>query len=614
MKKEKNNSLSDFNTCTARKVCMAAGPLLVSAALLLLSLSISGCNGTEEDRPQPESGIWGPPMGQDAPEDAFFHGEAEYAYYGADSPWNLRFFYGYFDDWEKRRGQRMMLDIMNNKFHDAEVYAKDVLGRDPENLEAMFNLSVALAHQNKFEEAMQYVNKSVDLGLSFGRYLAGPRTLLKPLVNSGLFQEYASGFNKTLLHGPMVGRVTEQSAAFWFRTAEESDVRVNLSVSPTMSPPAATGAGQSDAGRDYTVIATVDGLQSDTRYYYEVLVDGVVVSTPGDRSFRTYPSPGVETEFVVAFGGCSGFVPKNERMWRLIHQKEPLAFLAMGDNEYFNMINHANHSFAMQHYSYSRRQSRPEFRTLTSSASIYAIWDDHEFTDDIWLGPYVHKPFWKLPLLEQFRENWINPSYGTEEWPGVWHSFSIGDVDFFMLDGRFYRTNPYAKEPSKVNNYSEYPTMLGPEQRKWLLDELKQSEATFKVVASPVPWSYGAKPGSVDTWYGFREERDEIFNFLTDHQIEGVVLLSSDRHRSDAWKIERPNDYPLYEFTSGRLTNEHSHRLKPDALFGYNEKPSFGLLHFQMSGDDPEISYSIYSIDDEQIHTISLKKSELTGN
>ena len=611
MKKVEVHYLSESNQGMAKKTL---GPFLVSGTLILILLSIIGCNGTVEDRPQPESGIWGPPMGQEAPEDAFFHGDEEYAYYGADSPWNLRFFYGYFDDWEKRRGQRMMLDIMNNKFHDAEVYARNVIGRDPENLEAMFNLSITLAHQNRVEDAMQYVKKSVDLGLSFGRYLAGPRALLKPLVNSDVFQEYASGFHKTLLHGPMVGRVTEHSAAFWFRTAQESDVQINLSTSPAMSSIVSSGIGVSDSGRDYTVIISVDGLQSDTRYYYEVLVDGEAVSTPGNRSFRTYPSPGTETEFVVAFGGCSGFVPKNERMWSLIRQKEPLAFLAMGDNEYINMINHANHPFAMQHYSYSRRQSRPEFRALTSSTSVYAIWDDHEFTDDVWLGPYVHKPFWKLPLFEQFRENWINPSYGTEEWPGVWHKFSIGDVDFFMLDGRFYRTNPYAKGPSKVNNYSEFPTMLGPVQREWLLDELKRSKATFKVVASPVPWAYGAKPGSVDTWFGFREERDKIFNFLTEHQIEGVVLLSSDRHRSDAWKNERPDDYSLYEFASGRLTNEHYHRLKPDALFGYNEKPSFGLLHFKMSGDDPEISYSIYSIDDERIHSITLRKSELASN
>ena len=142
--------------------------------------------------------------------------------------------------------------------------------------------------------------------------------------------------------------------------------------------------------------------------------------------------------------GQDSFHP-NERIWNVIKQKQPLAFLAMGDNIYVSQHAHPYHPLALHNYTYYRRQSREEFRAFTSSSSIYAIWDDHEFTDDVWLGPFNHKPLWKLTLFEVFRNNWINPSYGTEEWPGCWQGFSIGDVDFFMLDGRFYRTNPYAK-------------------------------------------------------------------------------------------------------------------------------------------------------------------------
>ena len=84
----------------------------------------------------------------------------------------------------------------------------------------------------------------------------------------------------------------------------------------------------------------------------------------------------------------------------------------------------------------------------------------------------------------------------------------------------------------------------------------------------------------------FREERAEIFDFLAENRIEGVILISADRHRSDAWRIERPNGYPLYEFESSRLTNEAVHKLMPGALFGYNEKQSFGLLAFDTSVPD----------------------------
>ena len=136
------------------------------------------------------------------------------------------------------------------------------------------------------------------------------------------------------------------------------------------------------------------------------------------------------------------------------------------------------------------------------------------------------------------------------------------DVDFFMLDCRYYRTNPFGEER----------TMLGPVQKKWLLNGLKKSKPTFKVIASSVAWASGAKPGSRDTWDGFPEEREEIFSLIEDNAIDGVVLLSADRHRSEAWKIPRPNGYPLYDLMSSRLTNVHTHELVPGALFDYNDE------------------------------------------
>jgi len=202
-----------------------------------------------------------------------------------------------------------------------------------------------------------------------------------------------------------------------------------------------------------------------------------------------------------------------------------------------------------------------------------------------------------------FRENWVNPSYGGgEAQPGCWFAFSIGQVDFFMLDCRYYRTQD-----------SRPPTMLGPVQKAWLKEALGASKGTFRVIASSVPWAEGAKPGSKDPWQGYLEERNELFAFLAERKIGGVVLLSADRHRSDLWKIERPAGYPLYDFSSSRLTNIHTHGLMKGSLLGYNEKCSFGLLSFDTTKADPEVIYTIVTIDGEAVHTFGLKRSQLTG-
>jgi len=154
--------------------------------------------------------------------------------------------------------------------------------------------------------------------------------------------------------------------------------------------------------------------------------------------------------------------------------------------------------------------------------------------------------------------------------------------------------------------------MLGPVQKKWLFEQLRQSRATFKVLASPVPWDFYTKGDSLDTWNGFRDERNEIFGFLEDNKIDGVILISADRHRSDARRIDRQNGYPLYEFESSRLTNQHKHGVKPGAIFGYNKKQSFGLLTFDTTRPEPTVTYQIVSIDNEVIHTFTLKKSNIS--
>jgi len=171
-----------------------------------------------------------------------------------------------------------------------------------------------------------------------------------------------------------------------------------------------------------------------------------------------------------------------------------------------------------------------------------------------------------------------------------------------MLDGRYYRSDPRRENPS----------MLGEAQKKWLFNKLKSSQATFKVLASPVPWAFGAKPGSLDPWQGYKAEREQIFSSLEANKIDGVILLSADRHRSDVWKIERENGYDLYEFESSKLTNIHTHKLMPGALFGYNKKCSFGLLTFDTTKPDPQVIYQIINIDNEVIYNLSLKKSQLT--
>ena len=240
---------------------------------------------------------------------------------------------------------------------------------------------------------------------------------------------------------------------------------------------------------------------------------------------------------------------------------------------------------------------------MTARTAVYAIYDDHDFgTDDCIPGAEVDRPVWKRDVWRRFQQNWNNPAYGGgEAQPGCWFDFPIGDVHFIMLDGRYYRSR------------AGQPSMLGPVQKAWLLETLKNSRGTFKVLASPVPWSEGVKPGSQDPWDGFPEEREEIFRFIEQQRIEGVVLIAADRHRSDLRITRRQHGYDLYEFESSRLTNRHTHPVvkTPGLVFGYSKTCSVGMMSFDTTKADPEVRCEIVAIDGQTIHSATILRSQL---
>ena len=306
-------------------------------------------------------------------------------------------------------------------------------------------------------------------------------------------------------------------------------------------------------------------------------------------------------KFTIGFGGGSGYVPENERMWDTIGAIEPRALLLLGDNVYID----DPETPEMQRFHYYRRQSQPEWGKLAKTVPIYSIWDDHDFTtNDGWGGPDIEKPSWKRDVWEIYKENWDNPYYGGgKENPGCWFDFSIGDVHFIMIDGRYYRESPK----------DETPSMLGPVQMKWLEKTLTEKPATFTVICTNVPMAPKVKPGSKDTWDGYPEERSSIYQFIADQKIPGVFILSADRHRSDAYKVDTEINgmYPLFEFSSSRLTNQHVHKLIDHSLFGYNAKQSFGKIDFDLTTEDPTVKYTIINIDGKKIHDLTIKLSQL---
>ncbi len=398
-----------------------------------------------------------------------------------------------------------------------------------------------------------------------------------------------------LFGGPMLGCVTDRSAKIWLRTPVAADVQIVFGKQADLSDARRSKEVRTKKDGDLTAIIGLIDLEPLTTYYYDVVVDGEA-ALDWRPSFRTAPSRDQKAKFKIAFGGGARVNPDKERIWNSVAAYRPDAFLFLGDNLYIDDPEHRNR----HRLYYYRRQLRPEFQRLTAGTAAYAIWDDHDFgKNDCAGGLDPFKPDWKVPVWKVFKENWVNPYYGGgDEQPGCWFDFSIGDVDFFMTDGRYYRS-------------FKDGTMLGPAQKKWLLEKLKASRATFKVIASGTLWTETADKGGKDSWWGVPKEREEIFSLIDRERIGGVILLSADRHRTDVYEIKRPNGYTLYEFETSKLTNNHTHGTKSQALFSYNQGNFFGMITFDLMKDDPELTFECITIDKKSVYSLTLKRSQL---
>tara|TARA_B100000945_G_scaffold13318_1_gene10185 strand:- start:519 stop:2168 length:1650 start_codon:yes stop_codon:yes gene_type:complete len=500
----------------------------------------------------------------------------------------------------KRVHQEILKKIVDGKENQALEELSTILSVVPKDGESYYMKAVCHARLGMLDLAVNDVRKALELGLEPSRFRGGTKTGLEALRGNQAFEKLFEGIKSGIIHGPMVGQNTGDSLSIWLRTVRETEIRIRC-WEKNRPEKVVTGVGQSTLAADYTVVIKLKGLKANTHYQYSIQLDGASEHQDLFHA-KTLATKGNAVKFDIAFGGGAGYVPQHESMWTTIGAVQPDVLMLLGDNVYSD----APKIPEMQHYCYYRRQSRPEFRELVSKTTVYSIWDDHDFgTNDCQGGPEIEKPDWKIPVWKVYRNNWVNPFYGGgPKHPGVWYDYYIGDVHFIMTDGRIYRD----LQPTDGGR----PTMLGPDQLKWLKNTIAQSKGTFTVLVSPVPWVFGAKGDSKDTWNGFKQERNEILDVIAKNKKDGVLLMSADRHRSDLWKIEYDGVYPLYEFNSSRLTNQHVHPELPAAEFSYNKKQSFGLVKFDTTLKDPVVEYSVLNIDGKQIHSRKLKRSEIS--
>jgi len=152
----------------------------------------------------------------------------------------------------------------------------------------------------------------------------------------------------------------------------------------------------------------------------------------------------------------------------------------------------------------------------------------------------------------------------------------IGDAEFFLLDGRYYRDDDSAPDRQ---------SMLGEGQMTWLKNVLKQSRATFKVIALPRPALAAYEEPSLGAWQRYPEGKAFIA-WLMEQHITGVVFISGGLSKNElSWRkaAEASAEYPLLDLSSAPLSRGMvlSPELdNPARLESGGTDPSFGTVEF----------------------------------
>ena len=386
-----------------------------------------------------------------------------------------------------------------------------------------------------------------------------------------------------LTHCYVCGEVTDDSALVWLRGEPGSRAALHYGRDPKFAEFSSTEAVTVDPQADSTAIIPLDDLEPATRYYYRALVAG---KKPGPvATFVTAPRPDDNAKVSFCFSGDMRDSYKPFTVMNAVHFQRPDFFMHLGDTIYADINGVARR---LPEFWAKYRRNREDLSTegCFCATSIYATWDDHEVVNDF--GPGHHlAPIGRKAFLDYWP---IRHREG--EGDRIYRSFRWGQAaEIFILDVRQYR--------NAAKN-----TMLGAMQKRWLFDSLARSSATFKFIATPVPMV----GGGLDRWDGYPKERQELFSFIKEKKVGGVVFLSADLHYAAISKI--PNSGGLKDITAGpigapvnRVTNGTASRFEYFLAENFN----FAKITIDPKNDPRKAMVEFIDQDNQVFHSTTLR-------
>ncbi len=387
-------------------------------------------------------------------------------------------------------------------------------------------------------------------------------------------------FAQQITHGPVMGAMSDSGLRMYLRSDSVRSFTIEIDTDSFFTAPLQF-QNTTLASLDSSVITDISGLAADTKYYYRVLFNSVPDIKKG--SFKTFPTEGQPANFSFVTGSCQETA--NMKVYDAIPTHNPLFMVHTGDFTYpsYQLPSAYPSQWYTIPWSYRKRYEEQVMKEklIPNVPLVYMPDDDDNFgnnrthhvrTAHTGSGSTAVSYFITDSIYPIEIENCLRgyrlffPGYPTvDTTEGHYHSFKVGNAEFFVLDCRSMADATFkAYRIDSVTNrwvYDPAPThsIIGVNQRNWLLNGLSNSTADWKFIVSGVPFnpkirriieagltvqnivfSIAGESGTglrlsasfAGYWGGYPNDVEALTSHISSNDISGVLVVSGDTHHN----------------------------------------------------------------------------------
>jgi alkaline phosphatase D len=417
-----------------------------------------------------------------------------------------------------------------------------------------------------------------------------------------------------LVTGPTIGMVSDTVARVGFRTSANATVTLEYSTASNLSGSTVTSGTAVTSTTDYTGMIEVTGLAPSTQYYFRLLVDGVAKNLSPYGTFTTRPVAGTQVNLKFVFGSCHAaqafYGSINDSVYSQVLAHNPAFWMVMGDLIYSDYVPAAGTDLtkyrAIHRITQSSGSKFRYYQDVRRRLPGYTMVDDHDFTNDFSDGALDDNYAPGKQSYQEYIGN-LNPDPLTSG--ELYYTFTYGNIGFFMLDQRTFRSPNAATDNSSK-------TILGSVQKAALKSWLTANNDVykFKIICSPTS-AHGFGTTANDGWgTGFSTERNEIWEYIRTQNIKGAFILSADEH----WPCMAKNVYNgVNHYECGASSYNQAQRpetvsVDPAILYKTSGGNYYGVLEANTTVSPATVAFKIYSAAGSLLHTTSITETDIS--